>query len=158
MSHHERKLVRARAHCNRIFELAETCGQIMPAHYPGCAEHMIVIDIPPFRITIQPNRFRAYMAKSEHMVGEGTIERDGWKAIEIRLHNARRACFNVHDDEIDMYHYQPGRWELEFGVDPEGDTVPIRPDLFADDKDPAWRAFKQSEFAKWPKGSPPPGA
>lgn len=158
MSHHDDKCVRARAMITRILDMAKEHGQHMPAHYPGCADHIIVINLPPLRITIIPNRFRAYMAKAKYVVGEHTLEREGWDIVEICWHNERRACFNISGDEIDLYHFQPGRWELALGVDPEGDCVPILPHLFADDKDPAWRAFKQSSFAKWPPELPAPGA
>ncbi|MBL9070596.1 MAG: hypothetical protein JNM03_11485 [Sphingopyxis sp.] len=158
MTNHEHKLARARRILAAIDDLIERHGQISPAHYPGCADHRITIDLPPLRITILPNRFRAYMAKSKTMVGEGTIERDGWRAVEICWHNSRRACFNVSGEEIDFYHYLPGRWEQAFDVDIEGDSIPIRPDLFADDKNPAWREFKQSGFAKWPPEAPNAGA
>lgn len=158
MTNHEHKLARARRILAAIDDLIERHGQISPAHYPGCADHRIAIDLPPLRITILPNRFRAYMAKSKTMVGEGTIERDGWRAVEISWHNSRRACFNVSGEDIDLYHYLPGRWERAFHVDAEGDSIPIRPDLFADDKNPAWREFKQSGFAKWPPEAPNAGA
>jgi hypothetical protein len=158
MSHLENKCARARAMMPRILEMAEEFGQRMPAHYPGCPDHIIMIDRPPLRITITPNRFRAYMAKSKNVVGEHMIERDGWKVVDICWYNERRACFNVFEDEIELYQFQPGRWELALGVDPEGDFVPVLPRLFADDKDPAWRAFKQSSFAKFPPETPAPGA
>lgn len=150
----QHKHVRARAICERAMLLATTLGHSVPAYYPGSPNHMRTVDLPPLRIEIMPHRFRAYARKSKGMVGETSFERAGWMTIEIRLHNERRAVFNVCDDQLEIYHFQPGQWELRFGVDPAGDTTPILPDLFADDNDPTWQAFMASGLAKWPPELP----
>jgi len=63
----------------------------------------------------------------------------------------RRAVFNVCWDEIDIYHFEPGQWELiYFGADHAGDTAPLLPGLFPDENEPSWQAFMASGLAQWP--------
>lgn len=135
----------------RIDEFIRAHGQQVPCHFPGAAKNALVVDLPPLRIERLPDRFRTYAAKSRNMISEALLEREGWDAIEVRVHNERRLCVNVGPDEVVFYHWQPGNWEsIYFGVDPQGDTIPIRPELFADDKNPYWRAFDQSSLSSWP--------
>ncbi|QZH73948.1 MAG: hypothetical protein JY451_09240 [Erythrobacter sp.] len=153
MNNANSKIRRARKICRVALKLAASHGTKMPAHYPGCPDHTCIVELLPLRIEILPNRYRAYMRKSPTMIGESTVDKAGWTVIEIRCHNERRACFNMGPrglDEIGIYHFQPGYWEFEFGCDPDGDSVPILPTLFADDNEPAWQLFKNSGLYEWP--------
>lgn len=150
----EAKIVRAGAIVKRSLLLADTFGQTIPCHYPGVPRQSRVVDLPPIRIEIVPDRYRTYAATSRQSVGPITFERLGWTMFEIFLHNERRALFNVCGDEVEIHHFQPGFWELKFGVDPAGDSAPVLPDLYPDDKDPAWRAFRASGLSQWPPQFP----
>lgn len=136
----------------KIEHLLNAEGTTLPAHHPGSARNSVVLDRPPLRITMSGDRFRTYAAKSPTMVGESLLERPGWRHVDLFIRGQRRLSYNMSDrGELDIYHFQPGAWMKEiFDVDPMGDSIAILPHLFADDKDPAWRAFRNSPLSNWP--------
>lgn len=136
----------------KIERMLASEGTPLPAHHPGSARNAVVLEQPPLRITMSEERFRTYAAQSETRVGECLLERPDWRHVDIAIHGQRRLSYNVSSSgELVIYHFQPGAWMMKmFGVDPKGDSVAILPHLFADDKDPAWRAFRNSNLSKWP--------
>ena len=61
--------------------------------------------------------------------------------LTFECFNDRRLIVNHCDSSIEPYLYLPGAWERWFGIESSGDTVALRPELFADPREPGWRQF-----------------
>lgn len=146
------KLARVEKIHSAIEAIARDHGVIMPCTYPGAPVNGIQVDMPPLAIRISPDRFRCNAAKSKTMIGESVLERRGWTLYDLSLHGSKRLSFNLSEDgETDIFLFKPGKWMLDFfGVDTGGDETPILSQLFEDEKDPAWRAFKGTGLYQWP--------
>ena len=63
-------------------------------------------------------------------------------AMELLRCNALRLQVNVFSDgEVEIYRYVPGGWEQALGINNEGDTMVLSPQLFADPAIPAYLAW-----------------
>lgn len=76
-------------------------------------------------------------------IGERIVEDPGSLLVIINVFGNRRFAANYKGDAVDIYHHQPGPWELSFGADPGPDTRPILPNVFQDERDPVWRRLKE---------------
>ena len=145
--HEQRKLSAAAILLERIEALIETNGQQVPCMYPGAARNAVLIEMPPLRIDITPDRIRTYAEKVNRVVRPSIEEVTGAKLIDISVFGDRRASLNIVDGEISIYEWKPGIWETQyFGIDTQGDTIPVLPTLFVDAKDPSWVAFTESRY------------
>lgn len=148
----DQKLDRVRRIHAEIERLLAAHGTPLPSHYPGSPKNAAIFEKPPLVISMSPDRFRTFAAKSRYMVGETLMERKGWFHVDLKLYGQRRLSYNLSaDGKLVIYHFQPGYWMLDFfGVDPEGDHSPIIASLYPEDQDPSWKAFKRSGLSKWP--------
>jgi hypothetical protein len=135
-----------------IDRLLHSHGTPLPLHYPGSPRNAVVYEKPPLVISKSPDRFRTIAAKSPTSIGESLLVRKDWYHVDLKLFGKRRLSYNISaTGELVIYHFQPGPWMLDhFGVDPQGDHSPIMPNLFPEDQNPTWSAFKLSGLSKWP--------
>jgi hypothetical protein len=149
--HLNEKLRRAHLIYAELLELEKLFGRLVPSHYPWIQPSMRWIKGDgPWQARILNDSFIAMGRMNKNSVGECVLEAKGWTAIELSVQGKSRLAFSVRGDDLILHRFEPGLWENWFGVDSSGDTLPLIPDLFADDKDPRWVRFKASGLSKWP--------
>jgi hypothetical protein len=151
MTHTQDKLRRAALFQLKFAELEEIFGLTVPSPYAWLKPTLrMVKGDGPWYARILDDSFVATARISKHNIGTAVLPAEGWTAYEVYIQGKCRLAFNVRDGEIHLHRYEPGSWENWFGIDPAGDTLPLIPDLFADDKDPRWLRFKASGLSEWP--------
>lgn len=151
MTHIQDKLRRA-AHIHlELLDLEHIYGRSAPSTYKHLQPTLrLVKGDGPWYARILDDSFVTSARISEKNIGTAVLPAKGWTACEVYIQGKCRLAFNVRDGVIILHRYEPGLWENWFGVDPAGDTLPLIPDLFADDKDPRWLRFKASGLSEWP--------
>lgn len=152
MTHHiQDKHRRARLIHLELLELEQIFGRRDPSSYAWLQPTLrMVKGDGPWHARILDNSFVTTAHVSEKNISTTVLEAEGWTAIEVYIQGKCRLAFNVRDDDMVLHRYEPGLWENWFGVDPGADSLPLIPDLFADNKDPRWQRFMASGLSEWP--------
>ena len=150
-THIEDKLRRAALIHLDLLEQEKVLGRLSPSPYAWLQPYLrLVKGDGPWSARIIEDSFIATARISKHSVGTKVLKAPGWTGVEIHIQGRCRLEFSIREGMIILHRYEPGLWEGWFGVDHGSDTTPLLPDLFADDKDPRWRAFKASGLSEWP--------
>ena len=153
------KLRRAALIHLELVELDQIYGRSEPSPYPWLQPTLrLVKGDGPWYARILADSFVATARISEKNIGTAILPAEGWTACEVYIQGKCRLAFNVRDGLIHLHRYEPGLWESRFGVDPGSDTLPLIPDLLADDKNPRWQRFKASGLSEWPPRLDPTAA
>lgn len=153
------KLRRAALIHFELVELDQIFGRAEPSPYPWLQPSLrLVKGDGPWYARILADSFVATARISDKNIGTAVLPAEGWTACELYIQGKCRLAFNVRDGLIHLHRYEPGLWESRFGVDHGSDTLPLIPDLFADDKDPRWQRFKASGLSEWPPRLDPTAA
>lgn len=153
------KLRRASLIKLKLDELDQVYGRSEPSRYRWLQPYLRVVEGDgPWQARILADSFIATARISDKNIGTAVLEAKGWTAYEVSIWGKCRLAFNVREDIVILHRFAPGRWENWFGVDPGGDTLPLLPELFAEDKDPRWQRFKASGLAEWPPRLDPKAA
>lgn len=150
--HNQDKLRRAALIQQKLEDLELLFGHLVPSSFKWLQPTLRQVKGDgPWYARILDNSFVTTARISKTGIGTAVLEARGWTAYEVFVQGRCRLAFNVRDDVIILHRYEPGQWESWFfGVEPGSDTMPLIPDLFADDKDPRWTRFKASGLADWP--------
>lgn len=151
-THLQNKLRRAALIQEKLDELEQVYGHTVPSHFKWLQPTLRQVKGDgPWYARVLDKSFVTTARISKTGIGTAVLEARGWTAYEVYVQGRCRLAFNVRDGVISLHRYEPGQWESWFfGVDPAGDTMPLIPDLFADDKDPRWTRFKASGLSQWP--------
>jgi hypothetical protein len=144
------KLLRAGLIHRKLLEEDKIKGVAAPSPFNRGRANLRVIQSGHWRARLIPDSFKTNASMSKGYYGETILEADGWTAVEVFVNERCRLVFNVRQDDIRLYRYEPGQWELAFGADPGADTTTYSSELFADGSDPKWVAFLASGHAQWP--------
>jgi hypothetical protein len=145
------KIARIRIIHANLLELDGMFGRDVPSSFPWAMPFVRMIKTnEPWHARFIPDSFICMARKSRAMVGESILAAPGWTAIEVYIRGVCKLAYNIRGEDIVPHRHEPSLWETWFGADNAGDTIPYLPDLFADDKDPRWRAFKASGLSEWP--------
>ncbi|MDT0506920.1 hypothetical protein [Novosphingobium sp. MMS21-SN21R] len=158
-THTQDKLRRAALIHLELAELDQIYGRAAPSPYAWLQPCLrIVKGDGPWYARILEDSFIATARISDKNIGTAVLPAKGWTACEVHIQGKCRLAFSARDGQIVLHRSEPGLWENWFGVDPSGDSMPLIPDLFADDKDPRWRRFKASGLSEWPPQLDPTAA
>lgn len=151
-THIQDKLRRADLIQRKMDEMELIYGHPVPSPYAWLQPTLRQVKSDgPWYVRILDDSFITTARISKNNIGTAVLEAKGWSAYEVFIQGRCRLAFNVCDGVTVVHRYEPGQWEnWFFGVDPAGDTMPLIPDLFADNKDPRWVRFKASGLAEWP--------
>lgn len=145
------KLRRAQLIHLELLELEQDFGRRDPSSYAWLQPTLrMVKGDGPWHARILDNSFTTTARISPNNIGEAVLHAEGWTACEVYIQGKCRLAFNMRDEDMVLHRYEPGLWENWFGVDPGRDSMPLIPDLFADNKDPRWQRFQASGLSEWP--------
>ena len=134
---------RARTILCGIKQYDQDYGQDIPSHYPWTQWiRQIAFGNSVVRLIHESRIELGHLGKGR--IGEHIVPQSGSMVVTVSNHGHRRFAANFVGDEVDIFRFQPGRWETIFGSDPGSDTTSTLPGVFEDDKDPLWRRLKEA--------------
>jgi hypothetical protein len=121
-------------------------GQYAPSRCDGgrtmCRE--IQIDTR-WTATVTPDYRISIGRHYEDRVGPRFFAEAGSRIFQLDAYRKPKLIANLRGAEISLFAYYPGLWEAWLGIDNGGDTEPLEPWLFADNRSQEWKALTQTE-------------
>ena len=98
--------------------------------------------LPHTIILLHPGRRIKKGWANGHTIREVIEFEDGCLVLEVHRFGKPVMQANLTSpDEVEIYRYEPGLWEIDLGFSPNGDTIPILPNLFVDERDTHFLAW-----------------
>lgn len=139
----KRKIARVREVYDIACSLDATIGEpVFGRGFRFAPESRRIAFKPNTILLLHPGRFIKMGWANGHIIREITEFRDDCVVFEV--HRFGKAVMQANiagNDDVNIYRYEPGAWEMDMGLPANGDTIPVLPNLFIDEYDPYFVAW-----------------